>query len=398
MIMIVPFSKDIRNEGGIGTDSKIAVTLEDVVGDIDILKNMKNDLIRLSRKLSEASLHILSSVENSNDGDFEGRGRYFNYNFDGMGLTIYSKGIGSIESIRNGNPGDFPAFGPINGKFLYDPGNRNKYFPRTLGTVYTDDCRLEFLNSLRILVDQVSSKSFPDLQSVLDAGISIPISVANFSGLGKHLKEKIQPELISKWRNQDMGIGSVTLVVPSNRRAKKIINNGYALFDKIKAYQCVSQALKELFLTSSAMYSPSSVHRGNIYFADSIVPSADNADITFTSDMDTKSRVQAYALCIHRMLPKSERFLKGLDKNNIYHAMFSTILGDPSSAFEYSSKYLRAPEDACVEIANIMEQRRNQPFSPNESLVSKIMDPKEYSRIVKKQDLNMKKISNIFRI
>lgn len=389
MSVVIPNSTDIRTINEIGAESRLIVTLEDVVNDLNISPSLKASLSELSRELAEASLYIITSFDQN--GSYEGRGRYIKHEFNNQDITVYSKGVGSIKSIKINMEEPYGAFGPVYQKYLRDDGNRHFYFPRTWGALYMSGCQTEFLNSLRIFVDVINRNGIESIDDLMKANISIPISIAHFSGLGKLLQNKIQPELGEKWQGRENSVGAVTLVSPSDVRVKKEL---YNKSPKVAVYQCIAKTIKELFLSSTAMHVPSSVHSQNMYFSKSICPQADNTGIVFTYNLKEGERISALSTVIYRFAQLSLRQASYSKHLEVLNRMFEIFIKDDYQVKQLSYRFLDSPKSVSYKIAEHLDKIRDySPFEPPQNIIEKI-GMNNYQESMRKEQAHLLKVTN----
>lgn len=381
--MDIPCSKPITNYDEIGNGASITVTLADIVDELPIPNKLKSQMRALSDTHEEASLHIL--VESSDTVKHEGRGRYFDSCFDRHNITLYSKGVGCMDILklnaRKGKNVQFGAFGPIpeedyNGNtsgYFFDSVNHPLHFPRVIGAGYTYDENREFLHALRVMVNLIRTESYTSIDDLFSNGVTIPVSAARFPGLTKYVREKTSHEFKdSKWKwNDDIELGSVTMVVPSSQRTN--ITDKYRTNRKEYSI-CIARALRKLYESSGAIFSPFSTHMQNFYFApNSVCPHSDNSDLLF--DLKPEERVGMFIRKVTDMVfSANSDWGYRIDE----HAFYRELTQE-----DVSLSYVCLP--LLKYYALEMEKKLGNTFKPDSKLIGKIMTTKQYHKIEKKR-------------
>jgi len=395
--MQIPYSKDIRAIGSIGARSRMPLCLKDVLDHIPIPEGLIQSLKELSDDLAEASFYILIDYPGTDHHKFEGRGRYWKTMWKRFPLIVYSKGTGSVSSLKENRPGPYAAFGPVKGSYLYDPFNRVMVCPRAMGTQYIEYSQMEFLHALRIFVNLINLYNISDIQSLIESKICIPVSMARFDGLSEYLEDKIRSELSLRWQDKEIVCGSISLVVPSDCRIRSIIQDKYPSYKRIEAFNCLAKAIKELFLSSCAIYSPSSVHRGNIYFSRALCPVADYSDILFIDNLSRKQRIKALAQFLYRMFPISENYFLDVQPNYLYQEMIGIMISDLDLARPLSKSFVKSPKKTCLIIAQLMEDKRhNNHYQIPGKLLSRITNVDQYLMTMRRKKQFLLRIMETF--
>ena len=375
--MIIPYCTDIRKMGEIGKDSTIEVTLADVLDLLPLDSHLKHGLKDLSETYDEASLHIIT--EPSDKAKYEGRGIYSNHVYRGRPINLYTKGAGSmpnlIRAAEQGIKDPLYAFGPNKrGEYLFDEISSSWYFPRILGAEYSSGAAIEFLNAIRVMVDLCNRHSFTSLTELIDNGVTIPISTATFGGLKDYLGEKVKDELDSMWDWEDVsGLGSVTLLVPSDKRTDFKKNS-----NECNLHKPIAKALRELYEVSGAMFSIESAHSQNFYNdPDSLCSVSDFSDLVF--DLDAETGMGLFVLAADRIITEGIKNY-GFDRDKFSSAEFLRII----SCGEFKDKsffFSRESRSLLKYIAEKIDSPGKDRFVPSDKLVSMLIDPELYETI-----------------
>lgn len=397
MKLNIPHSQDIRTLGPAGQKSQVAIQLADVLPLLSLATSLRESLQQLSRAFADLSLYILTDPRSAHSGLCEGRGRYSLLRFGQNDLVFYSKGVGCAESLLENETRPFGAFGPLQGRYLFDPPTRVKVYPRTVGGLYLEyGCR-EFINALRVFVDLTRRYGIASFRELVAEKLICPVSLARFDGLSELLQQPVRSEVSARWQNEPVRFAAATSLVPSMKRVSGVLNSGCRDDLRLAACLCTARGVRELFLASSAIHSASSVHRGNMYFSDARCPIADYSDLVFLDALSPEERIRALAQFICRIFPSSKRFFSGLEPQQVYRAMIRELLGELPQLRKWSLEYMESPRKTALDLAAQLEQSRTQePFRPPDELLNRILEPQEYWRILDHKRKQVLRISDRF--
>lgn len=412
--MDVPYLIDIRKINGLGKQSRLKVTIEEITSMLPVSPAIRKGLIKLSKKFSEQSFCIIAMPANNTDHSFEGRGAYHRETFNGTDLTIYSKGVGSMDAMKENQKSVFGAYGPLYGRYLFDSADYGTVFPRTVGSIFVYTAAKEFLHALRLMVCIIKKYGLESIEDVIEAGVNIPLSVAVHEGLTKYVKKKAGSELTGRWEwDNARQLGSVSLVVPSECRVQRrmaildsskimdIVNKAgvscgfkighhFSLSGVIDAYKCVARATKQVYLFGG-LYSEDSAHIQNAYFSEkSLCPQADNTDIIFPLELQSYERKMLLASRINSLIPPRMGFaVRAKEMKSIIRAMYGELIEDAKTAEQLAKAWFGYPQQISYEVAALVESKRSEGniFEPPKELIDRVIDAKLYGDLYQK-DLN----------
>lgn len=394
--IFIPESRHIAKiDPEVGGDSYLATTLKDIVPHLPISEDIKGGLIQLAESYEEASLHVLSSTEGEDLHNREGRGGYSYHLFNNTTpITIYTKGGGMRQALIE-NPEDlFGMFGPIKEKYLFDKPNHDLHFPRINGIEYLMNAKEEFYHALRVMINLIRINDIKTFKELMDAKITIPLSVSHHPGLTAYLKGKVEPELGENWKwNDNVQAGAVSLIVPGDSRTSLFpfydeSDFGPTLSPKKKRELAFIQgakpslmpaavSIKNLYLSSEAFFHPRSAHYQNIYnIDDSICPSADSSDLVFAAGLEKDISIKTFSYEIFQFLSSiliwmrirtSHKGITAAEVTQMLEDAFMHLVEDQKLANVYANTWFAYPEEISRRIALNLEAQKAKMPSENQA-------------------------------
>jgi hypothetical protein len=208
--------------------------------------------------------------------------------------------VGNVDVLNDPCPSEYPGFGR-NSKLFIDEltGINASSHPRIIGTETVLWGALEFVTAASIFADLVEELNIKSLEQARKLKLTIPIGVAKFEGLSNFEAREINQfvknschepteQKSALWQGNFMGLGSVALEVPSNKRMQNSPNLvdfraqekfNYQKRTNLSNIYTLCKTLQNL-LRIGYIYSNSSSHLQNIYAKPgSHCAQADNSDI-----------------------------------------------------------------------------------------------------------------------
>ncbi len=213
----------------------------------------------------------------------EGRGTYHE---DSNGNTIYVKGTGNEDLVKNGNNGF-----PVNENEFF-----HKFSDRIMGASDTVENVTEYINSCIIFSESAKENNWTDIDSAIRFGISIPLGLVAFKEISEKLRSLWNKSRLHKnnyknlsWKKTG-GIGTISLLVPGKNRIsnhlhvdhKKQITNEDELLNP-KLVKQISQTVRQL-LKTGMIYYHDGFHAQN-FFDSGNMSHADSSEMCFISNI-----------------------------------------------------------------------------------------------------------------
>lgn len=278
-------------------EEKIEVTCRasELLAELGTNRELVESVRDYETRLLPVNALVLAREPVGSERQREGRGDYHKVPVGDRKGIVYVKGTGSADMTKN--PGVFPGF-PANKEELFFDELLMARHPRMHGTETLTWGLLELINASTVFSELAHEYGWKSIEEAQKAGVTIPLSVMHYKELSSYLqgllqqatdesKDKVDIEAM-KWRGNFNGLGSVSMLVPSDQRIAGGIRESETVDTTIhrlvdpEVATVVGRTLREL-INLGFVYSTNSAHGQNLY-KEGMVAQADNSDLVVLGD------------------------------------------------------------------------------------------------------------------
>ncbi|MFC1727480.1 hypothetical protein ACFL0Y_03070 [Patescibacteria group bacterium] len=275
-----------------------------ILSDLDLDPNLLQDLTEKTQHLIPlGSLTYNRPLTKREGEDTEGRGVYHtDIPIGNRKVTVYSKGIGHHKLMEREQNGSALGYSGNPQVLVFDSLIYDRQHRRILGTETLEWALLEHVHACVIFAALASEHNWESLEDALEANVTVPVGMFHFDKLSQRQKELLQARITQtpyeadakqlSWPGNLNGLGSVSLIVPTNRRLPVWPDEEFFTprkrqeeYDKFKdpsQWETGGRTIRTM-LELGLVLSYSSSHGQNMYPV-GFMGNADNSDIVFLGD------------------------------------------------------------------------------------------------------------------